>query len=89
MKCSLASESDRILSWESFYSLVESAPGLSFWAPQLSLVGPQEEQGRGDEEQQQQQHSLPRGTAQRQQGHAAVPGAWQEGEGDPVEEGKN
>lgn len=70
------------------YSQVDSGPGPSLGAPQLPLVGSQEEGGRGDEEQQQ-QHSLPGSTAQRQQGHAAVPGGRQAGESDPVEEEHN
>lgn len=67
------------------YSQVDPGPGPSLWAPQLPLVGPQEEGGEGDEEEQQQQRSLPGGTAQRQQGHAAVPGGRQAGKSDPVE----
>ena len=53
-------------------------------APQLPLVGPQQQQGGGDEEQQQQ--PLPGSAAQRQKGHAAVPGGRQAGERDPGEE---
>lgn len=68
------------------YSHVDSGPGPSLGAPQLPLVGSQEEDGGRDEEQHQQQQSLPGGTAQGQRGHAAVPGGRQAGEGDPVEE---
>ena len=71
------------------YSHVDSGPGPPLRAPQLPLVGSQEEDGRSDEEQHQQQQSLPGSAAQRHQGHAAVPGGRQAGESDPVEEEQN
>lgn len=71
------------------YSHVDSGPGPPLRAPQLPLVGSQEEDGRSDEEQHQQQQSLPGSAAQRQLGHAAVPGGRQAGESDPVEEEQN
>lgn len=71
------------------YSHVDSGPGPPLRAPQLPLVRSQEEDGRSDEEQHQQQQSLPGSAAQRQLGHAAVPGGRQAGESDPVEEEQN
>lgn len=68
------------------HSLVDMGPWLSLGAPQLPLVGPKEEENGGDEEQQQQQQPLSGSTAQRQQGHAAVPRGRQAGKSDPVEE---
>lgn len=69
----------------SLYSQVDSGPGPSLRAPQLPLVGSQEEDGGRDEEQQQQQDSLPGSAAQGHQGHAAGPGGRQAGESDPLE----
>lgn len=57
------------------HSLVDLSP-VALGPPELSLVDPQENQGRAGEEHQE-EGPLPGNTAQRQQGHTAVPGGWQ------------
>lgn len=63
------------------HSQVDVGPSPPLAPPQRPLVGPQQQDGRGDQEQQHQQ-PLTGGTAQ--QGDAAVAGGWQARKGDPV-----